>query len=77
MANKPDTEGSNAPELSDTADAIARGRELLKHAQSTAEAADRQASEAQASAEETKGLVERANELLDTVKTLEDPNRNP
>ena len=61
MGNEPnDADGVTAPELSDTADAIARGRELLKRAQSTADAADRQASEAQASAEETKGLVERA-----------------
>ena len=77
MANKPEIEGATAPELSDTAEAIARGRELLKCAQISAEAADRQAYDAQASAEETKGLVERANELLDTVKTPEAPNRDP
>ena len=66
MANKVDTESTGAPELSEAVEAIARGRELLKRAQTAAAEADRQASDAQASAEETKGLVECSNELLDT-----------
>src|SRR3712207_441760 len=53
-----------APELSEAAQAIARGRELVEQAQRLGEEADRQIEEVQATIEEAGRVLDRANEFL-------------
>ena len=60
-ANKP---LPKAPDLSETAEAIARGRELVKEAQRLRDEADRQIEGVQATLEQADRTLDRANQLL-------------
>ena len=53
-----------APELAEKADAIARGRELVKQVQRSAEALDRQVERAQATIEQSDRILDRSQQLL-------------
>jgi hypothetical protein len=53
-----------APELSETAQAIARGRELVKQAQQLGEEADRQIEEVQATLEQADRVLDRSHQIL-------------
>jgi hypothetical protein len=53
-----------APELSETAQVIARGRELVKQVQRSAEALDRQVEQAQATIEQSDRILDRSQQLL-------------
>ena len=55
---------SEAPELDETAQAIARGRELVKRAQRLGEAADHQIEELQATIERADRVLDRSHHLL-------------
>jgi hypothetical protein len=55
---------NGAPELSETADAIARGRELVKQVQRSTEAAERQVEQAQATIEQSDRILDRSQQLL-------------
>ena len=52
------------PDLRETAEAIARGRELVKQAQWLGEAADRQIEEVQATIEKADRVLDRSQQLL-------------
>jgi hypothetical protein len=52
------------PDLRETAEAIARGRELVKQAQRLGEAADRQIEEVQATIEQAECVLDRSQQLL-------------
>ena len=52
------------PDLRETADAIARGRELVKQAQWLGEAADRQIEEVQTTIEQADRALDRSQKLL-------------
>jgi hypothetical protein len=52
------------PDLRETAQAIARGRELVKQAQRLGEAADRQIEEVQATIEKADRVLDRSQQLL-------------
>ena len=53
-----------APELNETAQVIARGRELVKQAQRLREEADRQIEGAQATIEQSGHVLDRSQQLL-------------
>jgi len=53
-----------APELSETAQAIARGRELVKQVQQSAEALERQVERAQATIERSDRILDHSQQLL-------------
>src|SRR4051794_2728449 len=53
-----------APDLSETAEALARGRELVKQAQRSAEEMDRQIEEAQATIQQSDRVLDRSQQLL-------------
>ena len=53
-----------APDLNETASAIARGRELVKDAQRLREQADRQIEEVQATIEQSDRVLDRSQQLL-------------
>jgi hypothetical protein len=55
---------NTAPELAEKADAIARGRELVKQVQRSAEALDRQVEQAQATIEQSDRILDRSQQLL-------------
>ena len=55
------------PDLGETAAAIARGRELVRQAQQSAERADQQVEEAQAAMEQSGRVLNRAHRLLDDM----------
>ena len=52
------------PELSDTLDAIARGRELVQQSQRLGEEADRQIEGVQATIEQADRALDRAHQIL-------------
>jgi len=52
------------PDLRETAEAIARGRELVKQAQRLGEAADRQIEEVQTTIEQAECVLDRSQQLL-------------
>jgi hypothetical protein len=52
------------PDLRETAQAIARGRELVKQAQRLGEAADRQIEEVQTTIEQAECVLDRSHQLL-------------
>jgi ElaB/YqjD/DUF883 family membrane-anchored ribosome-binding protein len=52
------------PDLSETADALARGRELVKEAQRLREQADRQIEEVQTTIEQSDRVLDRSQQLL-------------
>ena len=52
------------PDLRETAEAIARGRELVKQAQRLGEAADRQIEEVQTTIEKADRVLDRSQQLL-------------
>jgi hypothetical protein len=58
---------SEAPDLSETADAIARGRELVKQAQRSAEKADQQMEDAQAAIARSDRVLDHSQQLLDDL----------
>jgi hypothetical protein len=65
MANKDDDKRlPDAPELSETVKAIARGRELVEQARRLGEEADRQIEEVQATLEQADRVLDRSHELL-------------
>ena len=53
-----------APELNETAEAIARGRELVKQAQRLRDETDRQIEEAQVTIEQADRVCDRSKQLL-------------
>ena len=55
---------NEAPELSETANAIARGRELVKQVQQSAEALERQVERAQATIERSDRILDHSQQLL-------------
>jgi len=63
------------PDLSETADAIARGRELVKQVQRSAEALDRQGEQAHATIEQSGEGLGRSPQLLN--EKLGSVNRVP
>ncbi len=64
MPNKVNDLLPEAPELWETAEAIARGRELVKQARQLGEAADRQIEEVQATIEQAECVLDRSQQLL-------------
>ena len=52
------------PDLRETAEAIARGRELVKQAQRLGEAADRQIEEVETTIEQADRVLDRSQQLL-------------
>jgi len=59
-----DAKGPNPPDLSETAAAIARGRELVKQMQRSADALERQVEQAHATIEQSGQVLGRSQELL-------------
>ena len=55
---------SDAPELSETVKAIARGRELVEQARRLGEEAERQIEEVQATLEQADRVLDRSHQLL-------------
>jgi methyl-accepting chemotaxis protein len=66
MPNK-DGPLSEAADLSEVADAIARGRALVQQAQRSAEKADQQMEDAQAAMERSDRALDRSQQLLDDL----------
>ena len=64
MPDKANGPFPKAPDLSETADGIARGRELVKEAQRLREAADRQIEGVQSTIEQADRALTRANQTL-------------
>jgi hypothetical protein len=64
MPDKANEPLPKAPELSETTQAIARGRELVKDAQRLREQADRQIEEVQATIEQSDRVLDRSQQLL-------------
>ena len=64
MPDKANDPLPKAPDLSETAEAIARGRELVKQAQRLREAADRQIEGVQATLEQADRALTCANQIL-------------
>ena len=55
------------PELAEKADAIARGRELVKQVQRSAEALERQVEQAQATLEQTDRVLDRSQQIREKL----------
>ena len=64
MPDKANNPLPEAPDLNETASAIARGRELAKQAQRLREEADRQIEEVQATIEQSDRILDRSHQLL-------------
>ena len=64
MAEGDDNRVPDAPELSETAQAIARGRELVQQSQRLGAEADRQIEEVQATLEQADRVLDRSHQLL-------------
>jgi hypothetical protein len=64
MADKANDPLPDAPDLSEVAEAIARGRELVKQAQRLREAADQQIEGVQATIEQAECVLDRSQQLL-------------
>ncbi len=64
MPDKANDPLPQAPDLRETAEAIARGRELVKQAQRLGEAADRQIEEVQTTIEQAECVLDRSQQLL-------------
>lgn len=59
--------GADAPELNETAAALARGRELVRRAEESAQAAGQQLEDANAAAQQTEETLDRAQQLIDQI----------
>ena len=70
-----DTRLPKAPELSDTLDAIARGRELVQQSQRLGDQADRQIEGVQATIEQVDRALDRSHQILSDKPTASDPAR--
>ena len=64
MPDKANDPLSKTPDLRETADAITRGRELVKQAQPLREQADRQIEGVQATIEKADRVLDRSHQLL-------------
>ena len=64
MPAKAKGEASQALDLSETADAIARGRDLVKQVHRSADALDRQVEQAHATIEQSGEVLDRSQQLL-------------
>ena len=66
MANRGDTDQQlpDAPDLSETAQAIARGREIVEQSRRIGAEADRQIEEVQETLEQADRVLDRSHELL-------------
>ena len=73
-ANKP---LPKAPDLSETAEAIARGRELVKEAQRLRDKADRQIEGVQATLEQADRTFNHANQILGDMSASGAPPPTP
>ena len=69
MPDKDDPTVADAPELNETAAAIARGRELVKRARQLSERTGEQVGQAQAAVERSGEVLDRAHQLLDEIPT--------
>ena len=67
MPNKDGPFPEEAPDLSDAMDAIARGRELVKQAQRSAEKAGQRMEDAQAAIARSDRVLDRSQQLLDDL----------
>ena len=65
------------PDLSETAEAIARGRELVKEAQRLRDEADRQIEGVQATIEQADRTLDRANQILGDPTAHGSPSSTP
>ena len=74
MPDRPNDPLPKAPELSETVEAIARGRELVKQAQRLGEAADRQIEEVQATIEQAECVLDRSQQLLGDTSASRAPS---
>ena len=63
-----------APDLTEPADALARGRELVKEAQRLREAADRQIEGVQSTLEQADRTLNHANQLLGNTSASRAPS---
>ena len=75
MANKGDTDQRlpDAPDLSETAQAIARGREIVEQSRRIGENADRQIEVVQSTLERADRVVDRSHQLLDEPEKERSP----
>ena len=64
MPAKAKRKASQPPDLSEAADAIARGRELVKQVQRSSDALDRQVEQAHATIEQAGEVLGRSKQLL-------------
>ena len=64
MPDKANDPLPDAPELCEAAEAVARGRELVKQAHRLGEAADRQIEGVQATIEQAECVLDRSHQLL-------------
>jgi len=67
MPNRVDEARPEAREFTEAAAAIARGPELVKQAQRSAEEANQQAEEAQVTMEQSGQVLDRSHQLLDEI----------
>ena len=74
MSDKANDPLPKAPDLNETADAIARGRELVKEAQRLRNEADRQIEGVQASLEQADRALNHANQLLGNTSASRAPS---
>ena len=77
MPDKANDPLPKTPDLRETADAIARGRELVKQAQRLREQADRQIEGVQATLEEADRTLDRANQILGDKAASRVPSSTP
>jgi hypothetical protein len=75
MPDRPNDPLPKAPELNETVEAIARGRELVKQAQRLGEEADRQNEGVQATIKEADRVLDRSHELLRETPAGRQPSR--
>ena len=75
MPDKANDQLPETPDLSETAEAIARGRELVKQAQRLGEEADRQNEGVQATIKEADRVLDRSHELLRDTPAGRQPSR--
>src|SRR3954451_6602752 len=73
MPDKANNPLPEAPDLNETASAIARGRELVKQAQRLREEAGRQIEEVQATIEQSDRILDRSHQLLVTRRASSAP----
>jgi len=77
VPNKVNGSLPEAPDLSGTAEVIARGRELVEQARRLGEEADRQVEKVQTTIKEAEGALNRANQSLGDKSASHEPAPPP